>query len=749
MPLGNPQERRSLYAPFSLASISGQLSYGIVLLVGLSLLSTAGALIFVSFQSQMQQLATLQHERSRSAADELSGYMDDLQRKLGYLARVRGLSEASAETQRNLLEGLSRHNRAYEAIAILDRSGRVVSAFAPYQQVSWRDLSRSPAFLRGFVQQEDYVSPVENTPDTRQPTLTLSVPIRNRQDQVDGVLLARINLSFLWFFVSRIEVGRTGYAYVIDHRKVLIAQQGDLPEAFQLKDMARYPFIQQVAADAGSSLAPYRGLRGVQVLGASAPIHSMRWRIVVELPTSEAYAPIRTMLTIMGLALGGASAAAMGLGFIYSRRIVSPLRSLTEAATRITSGELETRVEIHPPNELGILALAFNEMASQLHDLIGNLEREVGERRQAEAALRESETRLRAIIENTPDSIFIKDRTGRYVMINPAGAAYLGHSIAEVVGRRDVDLLPAKVASQLWENDQRVMTSGSAQSFEDSGAFGGVKRVFLAAKFPHVSAEGETIGVIGIARDITEQKKALEEIALRTAELKQAEELGRLKDHFLSTMSHEMKTPLSLIIGYAELLQEKYPEEELTRGLQDGSIRLSNHINNMLDYSALISGSLPLYKTEVDLPEIVQNAREIMETPFRLNDLRCFTEIHPNTPPIQGDSRRITQMLVELLDNARKNTERGGTVGIRVAPADGQVRIDVWDTGAGIPEGDYQRIWEAFSQLEVGDALRRGGIGLGLTIVKMLAELHGGKVKVESQFGRGTCFSIFLPIGEV
>lgn len=222
--------------------------------------------------------------------------------------------------------------------------------------------------------------------------------------------------------------------------------------------------------------------------------------------------------------------------------------------------------------------------------------------------------------------------------------------------------------------------------------------------------------------------------------------LDRLKDLLLSTLSHEMKTPLSLIVGYTELLQDKYPDEKLLLGIQDGSRRLTEHVNNILDYSALISGSLPFYMTDINLAELVDNARRIVGADFRAQGVALSAEVDPSTPPIQGDSRRLMQMMLELLDNARKFTPAGQAAGIRVAPEDGWVRIEVWDHGSGIRAEDLPRLFEAFVQLGTTEASQKAGLGLGLAIVKRIAEHHGGRMAVESQVGKGSRFSVSLPI---
>jgi GAF domain-containing protein/HAMP domain-containing protein len=363
-------------------SIANQFRYGLFLLVGLSLLLAAGILIYLSFRAQLQQVGQAQKELSRAAAGEINTYLDDLQRKLGYLARIRGLANLSPEIQQSLIEGLTRHNDAYESVAILDRNGQVIAAVSPFAQALTGNLADSPPFLRSFKQQEDYVGPVEVDPTTNLPVVTLAVPIRDLEDKVAGILLARVNLEYLWFVVSETQVGETGYAYILDNRNFLITQPGSTVENFELRDVSDQPFVQHLTSGPLDAERSYQGLLGQNVLGAIAPVRSVRWNVVVELPTAEAYAPIVNMLGIMGLALLFALLATVGAGFYFSRQIVRPLQRLTEASAQISAGNMQTRVDIRSRNELGILAASFNDMAAQLEDLYTTLEQRVISRTQ-------------------------------------------------------------------------------------------------------------------------------------------------------------------------------------------------------------------------------------------------------------------------------------------------------------------------------------------------------------------------------
>lgn len=397
----------SVLPRLSIFSIANQFRYGLFLLVGSSLLLTAGFLIYLSFQAQLQQVGETQKALSRAAAGEINTYLDDLQRKLGYLARVRGLANLPPEIQQSLIEGLIRHNDAYESVAVLNRNGQVIAAISPQDPALTGNLADSPAFLRSFKQREDYVGPVEIDPTLNLPIVALAVPIRDLQDEVAGVLLARVNLKYLWFVVSETQVGETGYAYILDNRNFLITQPDSTAETFKLRDVSDQPYVRYLTTGSVDALRPsagsgsdlfgnggllsylfsffestagvrsYQGLQGENVLGAIAPVRSVRWNVVVELPTAEAYAPIIKMLGVMSLALLMALALTIAAGVYFSRQIVRPLQRLTEASTQISAGNMQTRVNIRSRNELGILATAFNGMTEQLEDLYTTLEQRV------------------------------------------------------------------------------------------------------------------------------------------------------------------------------------------------------------------------------------------------------------------------------------------------------------------------------------------------------------------------------------
>jgi len=201
------------------------------------------------------------------------------------------------------------------------------------------------------------------------------------------------------------------------------------PETFQLQDISKRPFFQFLKASGNTKrLNVYQGLKQVEVLGASALVRSVNWNVVVELPTAEAYAPVYQMLSVMGGSLAVVTIVAFGIGFLFIRQIVVPLQRLTTAATELSAGQLETRVNIHSQNELGTLAIAFNNMATQLEELITAVEVE--------------RNFVSAILEIAGALVVVLDPQGQIVRFNRACEQMTDYSFSEVKGRYFWDLFP-------------------------------------------------------------------------------------------------------------------------------------------------------------------------------------------------------------------------------------------------------------------------------------------------------------------
>jgi PAS domain S-box-containing protein len=269
---------------------------------------------------------------------------------------------------------------------------------------------------------------------------------------------------------------------------------------------------------------------------------------------------------------------------------------------------------------------------------------------------------------------------------------------------------------------------------------------------------GAGVRVTGYHVDITERKRREEEEHALRESLRRTnrhlERLGRMKDEFLANMSHELRTPLNAILGQAEALAEGI-FGSLTEGqraalqtVEESGQHLLSLINDVLDIAKSNSGYLELELEEVAVEEVCQESLRLVREQARRKGLTVGYSSDGTVERLTADRRRLRQILLNLLSNAKKFTPEKGRIGLEVtAREEGQaVAFTVWDTGCGIAGEELQRVFEPFVQLDAGLARRSEGSGLGLSLVRRFAELHGGKVEVESEVGRGSRFTVVLPV---
>jgi signal transduction histidine kinase len=228
-----------------------------------------------------------------------------------------------------------------------------------------------------------------------------------------------------------------------------------------------------------------------------------------------------------------------------------------------------------------------------------------------------------------------------------------------------------------------------------------------------------------------------------------AVDASKAKSDFLANMSHELRTPLNAIVGFSELMLERGSltdkQKSYVSDIFESGKHLLSLINDILDLAKIESGRMYLEPTSVDLPKLITSCTRLISERATRHELSLRTNLENGLGTIQADERKLKQLIFNLLSNAVKFTRKGGEVGIDAQSCDNTVRICVWDTGIGISPTDQARIFEEFFQVENSQVKRHQGTGLGLALVKRIAELHGGSVRVESELNRGSRFYIELP----
>ncbi len=407
---------------------------------------------------------------------------------------------------------------------------------------------------------------------------------------------------------------------------------------------------------------------------------------------------------------------------------------------------------------LDFVVVAANLLASQfereqVHADLQHLNASLDERvRERSAELLREQERTQALIDAIPDLMFELDPHGVFVTVHVPEPSMLVEPLADLVGHPVGDLFGGELRDSITLAIKRLRTSNALEIVEYSRLVDGVARRFECRLI-----QKDDGGVLAVVRDITgpaERQRLLREQSLKLARANQElERAVQARDEFLASVSHELRTPLNAILGHTEMLLD--PEDTPLSETQQSSVvtieasgrHLLELINDLLDLSRMNEQLESLALTDVPLDQLCHLVLELIRPRAVQKGVRLEFVDASGQPSIVADDRRMRQVLLNLLDNAMKFTDPGGTVGLQVwRPEASQVAFTVWDTGIGIDAGDHTRVFEPFAQVEAGLARRHHGSGLGLALVDRLVSLHHGWIELDSELGRGSRFSVVLPV---
>jgi two-component system, chemotaxis family, CheB/CheR fusion protein len=357
------------------------------------------------------------------------------------------------------------------------------------------------------------------------------------------------------------------------------------------------------------------------------------------------------------------------------------------------------------------------------------------------ASLGETDRLLRAILHNSSTAVFVKDLRGKYILTNHHCEKKLGVSANEALGKSDEAFFDPETAAMIVKNDQLVARSGKVHRFEETiPVAGGSTRTFLSVKFPILAENGEIEGIGGIATDITQQKGA---------ELEQRAKV-RSRDLFLAMLSHELRGPLAAIVHASQILEGNAPADMHHKAKQiiaRQSEQITRLLEDLLDVGRMTQGKWQLQRTTVDLRNIVRDAVEPVQHMYERQQ-HVFSIDLPSEPVwVVGDAARLQQVCVNLLTNAAKYTPAGGgKISVSLHHRENKAIIEVRDNGVGIAPEYIEFIFDMFAQADQTLARADGGMGVGLTLVKTIVELHQGSVVADSQGrGLGSKFVVEIP----
>jgi two-component system phosphate regulon sensor histidine kinase PhoR len=425
-------------------------------------------------------------------------------------------------------------------------------------------------------------------------------------------------------------------------------------------------------------------------------------RIVrVALPLTQVASRQRTVRIsiVAGLLL---AAAALTLGtLILSRRVTRSLRRATDSVERLGAGDFGERLDEGGPAEMAVLASTVNRMAAALDHQM----KETGEARRVRDL----------ILSSMEEGILLVAPDGHITFANPASERHLGSVPANASS-----LSPALLRSAVTS----AQTDGTPTSIDVEV---GMPPRALRGVATAVAADRSVLVVV---RDVTEAKR-----------------LDSIRRDFVTNASHELKTPAAAIQAVAETIRGAARDDpgvipRFAEQLENEAIRLSRIVSDLLDLSRLESGSELVQVVRLD--DIAREETARLEPAASEAGLTLSVDLHP-AEGVRGSARDLSLLVRNLVDNAIRWTRPGGTISVSVGSSDGETRLEVSDTGIGIPSRDLPRIFERFYRVDRARSRDTGGTGLGLSIVRHVAENHGGHVSVESELGRGTSFEVRLP----
>jgi len=381
------------------------------------------------------------------------------------------------------------------------------------------------------------------------------------------------------------------------------------------------------------------------------------------------------------------------------------------------------------------------------------------------------------LLENANDLIQSASPNGHFLYVNRAWRETLGYT-QEEVGRLSLfDIIHPDSQAHCMEVFQRVISGGSVDRVEATFVTKDGKKVMVEGSANCRFENGKPVATRGIFRNITERKRMEQELQQRNEQLdaqneelqSQAEELmaqqqelvekteeveraNQLKSEFLANMSHELRTPLNVIIGFSQLMTDEAPgkvnneQRQCLSDILDSSQHLLNLINEVLDLSKIESGEVKLKLKNVALIEVVESLTRTMMPILTPRKQSLDVEIEEGLPLVYADKAKLKQVLLNLVDNSSKFTPDGGKLKIEAVREGNWCRVSVIDNGIGIKKEDQERVFEPFYQLDNPLTKGRGGTGLGLALVKQIVERYGGRIWVESEYGKGSRFTFTVPL---
>ncbi len=728
---------------------------GVIISIGAILsLSIASFLIFNLTKSALRQsISNNQVEIARQTLNKIDRLLYGRYLDIQVIASEHSLEQflldkKHIESLRERITGLTFLTGPWDELTILDTSKQIL--LSTNTDVSGAISEEKRLAFGQAILGKAYYS--DNVLHKGRPTVLFSAPIRNNKilsRPVIGVVIG----SLSWPVVTEImRSSRTDSQFNLYNKSSsLIATSKDLGQDLFLEDTLVAPIIKDLLIAKHSAITSVWSDDKDSFLVSSVlsqgylAYKGNQWALIIKTPTSIALASAtsvarRTTLFLFPVFL----LAVLIILPLLKRYLVRPIVNLTMVTKEISAGNLDKRVEVKSQDEIGTLGNAFNSMAEKLQEFYAGLEQKVKERT---VELEAASAQLETILNNLPVGVFLVEiNTGRPLIVNNAAINILGKGVDPKAGKGNYaevySLIKDDGAPYPSEETPLAITIRTGKSvFGVTGI--SVKKTdgtILSLRSSSVMVKdknGRPISCVVIFEDITKEKQ-----------------IDKAKTEFVSLASHQLRTPLSTVNWYTEMLlagdagkinkkQKKYLDEIYT-----GNQRMVELVNDLLDVSRLELGTFSVDTEPTDIVKLAQDVMKEQNPQITERKIKLTSDFAKDIPIMQADQKLLRIVFQNLLSNAVKYTPEGGSIkfGISLDKEKHHVNIQVADTGYGIPKNHRDKI---FTKLFRADNVREKdtkGTGLGLYIVKSIIDLTEGTIRFESEENKGTTFYVSLPI---
>ncbi|WP_020007007.1 two-component system histidine kinase PnpS [Salinicoccus albus] len=507
------------------------------------------------------------------------------------------------------------------------------------------------------------------------------------------------------------------FTVVDDEGEVLADSENDPAAMDNHMDRTEITAVLQNGDDTGESVR-YSTTQGFNMMYVALPIENngeAAGAVRTSLSSQILDNTMRTLWLSLGIVLGVMLIIAGVAAMLIARGITKPINKIMEVTRRLSEKDYSSRVHVKQQGEVRELSSAVNALAASLQ--------------QQMKEINENERQLTSIMSNMVSGVMLVNQEGRIDLVNSAMEKFLSQHAENIVGKNYDEISENFDLAELTH----LVFEGNRKVHDEVNTYYPDERVLDAHLAPYYGQGWHQKGVIIVLHDITDIRR-----------------LEKMRSDFVANVSHELKTPVTSVHGFAEtLLAGGVQDEETTKQflqiIHDESQRLDRLIRDLLNLSRIERQEMPLNIEEVEMTALIQETAETLQGSLESKNTNLLLPQEDKAVTLEGDRDRIRQVILNLIANSINYTSEGGTVEVDLRENMNEIKLIVADNGMGIPEESLPRIFERFYRVDKARSRHSGGTGLGLAIVKHLIESHQGRIEIQSREGEGTTITVILP----